>query len=134
MQHLFNELKNNSSDILKAQLTDEIIQQQLKTLTSPWMLTFIKFDPKDYLSKVNCPVLAINGEKDTQVLPKINLSGIENGLRIVNNNDVTIEELKDLNHLFQTSKTGSFSEYASNKETFSPIALSLLSDWINARY
>jgi len=134
MQHLFNELKNNSSDILKAQLTDEIIQQQLKTLTSPWMLTFIKFDPKDYLSKVNCPVLAINGEKDTQVLPKINLKGIENGLNTANNKDVTIQEIKDLNHLFQTSETGSFSEYATNKETFSPIALELISDWINNRF
>lgn len=131
---IFNEMKDNSSDILKTQLTDEAIQQQIKTITSPWMLTFIKFDPKEYLSKVTCPVLAINGEKDSQVLPKINLSGIENGLNIANNKDITIEELKDLNHLFQTSKTGSFSEYASNKETFSPIALNLISDWINARF
>lgn len=132
--NIFNEMKDNSSDRLKTQLTDEAIQQQIKTITSPWMLTFIKFDPIEYLSKVNCPVLAINGEKDSQVLPKINLNGIENGLKMANNKDVTILEIKELNHLFQTSKIGSFSEYASNKETFSPKALEIISDWINKRF
>lgn len=131
---IFNEMKDNSSEILKAQLTNEAIQKQIKTITSPWMLTFIKFDPIEYLSKVNCPVLAINGAKDSQVLSKVNLEGIENGLKMANNKDVTINELEDLNHLFQTSKTGSFSEYASNKETFSPVALKIISDWINERF
>ncbi|NOQ91506.1 MAG: alpha/beta hydrolase [Flavobacteriaceae bacterium] len=131
---IFNEMKNTSSEVIKAQLTNEAIQQQIKTITSLWMLTFIKFDPIEYLSKVNCPVLAINGAKDSQVLSKINLKGIEYGLKMANNKDVTINELEGLNHLFQTSKTGSFSEYASNKETFSPIALEIISDWIKARF
>ena len=98
------------------------------------MLEFIKFDPTLYLSKVKCPVLAINGEKDSQVLPKINLIAIEKSLKKAGNKDITIKELKDLNHLFQTSKTGSFSEYAGNEETFSPIALNIISDWINKRF
>jgi len=131
---LLKVMKNISSSELKEQLTDEEIEKQVKVITSPWMLAFIKFDPIEYLSKVTCPVLAINGKKDVQVLPKINLEAIEKGLKIANNKDVTIKELEDLNHLFQTSKTGSFSEYAGNEETFSPRALEIISDWINKRF
>ncbi len=131
---LLNEMKNSSSGLLKNQLTGKNIQKQVKTIASPWMIEFIKFDPDLYLSKVKCPVLAMNGEKDFQVLPKINLAGIENSLKKAGNKDVTIMELKDLNHLFQTSKTGSFSEYATIEETFSPVALNIISDWVLKRY
>lgn len=131
---VFEDMRNSSSEAVKSQLTDEAIQQQIKALTSPWMLSFIQFDPLPYLSKVQCPVLAINGEKDSQVLSTLNLEGIENGLQKAKNKDVTTMELKELNHLFQTSKTGSFSEYAGIEETISPIALNIISDWINNRF
>lgn len=131
---IFTEMKNSSSEMLKTQLTDEVIQQQIQLITSPWMRTFIQIEPKDYLSKVNCPVLAINGEKDFQVVPEENLEGINNALRSNNNTDVTTIEVEDLNHLFQTSETGSFTEYASNEETFSPIVLVIISDWLNERF
>jgi hypothetical protein len=131
---IFDEMKNSSSEMLKSQLTDEVVAQQVNLITSPWMRTFIKIKPKEYLSKVNCPVLAINGEKDFQVVPDVNLEGIENGLKSANNTDVTVQELPDLNHLFQTSETGSFTEYATNEETFSPIALETISAWITERF
>lgn len=131
---IFGEMKNSSSEMLKSQLTDDVIAQQVNILTSPWMRTYIKIDPAEYLTKVKCPVLAINGEKDFQVVAEINLEEIEKNLKSANNSDITVEKLKDLNHLFQTSETGSFSEYASNEETFSPIALEIISDWINDRY
>ena len=132
--NIFGEMRNSSSEMLKSQLTDQVIEQQVNLLTSPWMRTFIKMNPIKYLTEVICPVLAINGEKDFQVVAAINLEEIEKNLKSANNNDVTIEELPDLNHLFQTSETGSFSEYASNEETFSPIALEVISDWINDRF
>lgn len=131
---IFTEMKNSSSEMLKTQLTEEVIQQQVQLITSPWMRTFIQIEPKEYLSKVNCPVLAINGEKDFQVVPQVNLEGIKSALKSNNNLDVTINEVKDLNHLFQTSETGSFTEYASNEETFSPIVLEIITDWINERF
>jgi len=39
---VFEEMRNSSSEAVKAQLTDEAIQQQIKALTSPWMLSFIQ--------------------------------------------------------------------------------------------
>jgi len=116
----------------KKELSDTVIKTQVETLTSPWMRTFLGYDPQVSLVKVNCPVLAVNGEKDFQVLPTLNLEGIKKGLQ--HNKDVTIKEFKDLNHLFQTSKTGAFSEYANIEETFAPVALNFISEWINARF
>ena len=134
INRLLHEMKNESSGFLKAQLTNDNIEKQVKVLTAPWMMEFIGFDPDLYLSKVKCPVLAINGGKDTQVLRKLNLAGIEKSLKKAGNKDVTVMELKDLNHLFQTSKTGSVNEYAKIEETFSPVALDIISDWINKRF
>jgi len=134
INRLLRQMKNESSGFLKAQLTNDNIEKQVKVLTAPWMMEFIGFDPDLYLSKVKCPVLAINGGKDTQVLQKLNLAGIEKSLKKAGNKDVTVMELKDLNHLFQTSKTGSVNEYAKIEETFSPIALNIISDWIHKRF
>lgn len=35
-----------------------------------------------------------------------------------------------MNHLFQECETGSLAEYEKIKQTFSPIALTEISDWI----
>ncbi|MEM6684475.1 MAG: alpha/beta hydrolase [Bacteroidota bacterium] len=133
MKVLYEEMRDKMvTEASKKELSDAVIKTQIETLTGPWMRTFLKYDPQTSLVKVNCPVLAVNGEKDFQVLPKINLDGIKKGLQ--HNKDVTIKEFKNLNHLFQTSETGAFSEYANIEETFAPVALNFVSDWINARF
>ena len=48
------------------------------------------------------------------------------------NKDYKTVLLPNLNHLFQTTKTGAPSEYAEIEETFSPIALQTIGDWIVA--
>lgn len=124
----------NPNSPLVPYITDAMIEQQLGVLKSEWLLSFIRTDPKDFLQKTTCPVLALNGSKDFQVLPKINLEGIKNGLEKAGNNDVTIMELEGLNHLFQTAKTGSLQEYSKIEETFSLIALGIIKDWILERF
>ncbi len=79
---------------------------------------------------MKCPVLAINGEKDLQVPPKENLSAIEEALKVGGNQNYTIKELPNLNHLFQTAQTGLPAEYAKIEETISQEALKIISDWI----
>ena len=83
------------------------------------------------LTKVKCPVLALNGEKDLQVPPKENLTAIENALKKGKNKNYDVVEMKGLNHLFQHSETGAPSEYGEITETFSEEALKLISNWIN---
>ncbi|MBK8392451.1 MAG: alpha/beta hydrolase [Saprospiraceae bacterium] len=130
---LFKELLDKYPGSMEG-VTEKTIDAQIASLTSDWMRTFMKLEPADYLTKVQCPVLAINGEKDFQVLPKINLPGIEQALKKGKNKDFTIKELPNLNHLFQNSQTGTFSEYGQIEETISPIALELMFNWLKARF
>lgn len=109
---------------------DAFIQLQVSQLTSPWMKYFISYDPAVNLEKVKCPVLAINGEKDLQVPPEINLASIKRALEKAGNKNVTVKELPGLNHLFQECKTGSPDEYAEIEQTISPIALATITTWI----
>ncbi len=120
------------SDEEKEQIGDSemFLEAQLQSLLSPWLKFFLTYDPKPTLSKVKCPVLAINGEKDLQVPPKENLSAIEETLKVGGNQNYTIKELPGLNHLFQTTQTGLPSEYAMIEETVSPMALKIIGDWI----
>ncbi len=135
----FKELEKLFEDQI-ANLTDEEknkpeysrgnFEQSVRTLLSPWFRFFLKFDPAEYLENVRVPVLALNGEKDLQVPPKENLSGIEEALKIAGNKNFKTVELPGLNHLFQNSKTGSPNEYGEIEETFSPNALKIIGDWI----
>jgi len=117
----------------KAESQKTAMEAQVKALLSPWMRYFLTFDPQSVLDLVQCPVLAINGAKDLQVAADVNLPAIEHALRAGGNRDVTVKELPNLNHLFQTSKTGALSEYGQIEETISPTALALMGDWIESR-
>ncbi|MDH7444636.1 alpha/beta hydrolase family protein [Aquimarina sp. 2201CG14-23] len=101
---------------------------------SVWMQYFIRTDPDQFLSKVTVPLLAINGSKDSQVLPKLNLKGFKEGLSKAGNKDVTIKELDGLNHLFQIAETGAGSEYENIEETFNTEAMKVVGDWIRKRF
>ena len=129
-----NKTIENSPKELTKEYTDEVVKAQIETLSSNWFQYFIRTDPKQFLSKTSCPVLAINGEKDFQVLSKLNLNAIDSLLKQAGNKDFTIKELEGMNHLFQTAQTGALSEYGQIEETFSPVALTIVSDWINKRF
>ena len=103
---------------------------QIKALTSPWYRYFLAYDPASALKRVTCPVLAINGERDLQVPPRLNLPAIRKALEEGGNHHGEIAELPGLNHLFQTAKTGAVSEYAQIEETISPLALERITTWI----
>ena len=122
--------ENPNSEKPDGMSDDEFVELQVKQITSPWMLYFIKYDPATALEKVKCPVLAINGEKDLQVPPKENLEAIKKALKKGGNNRVTIIEIPNLNHLFQECETGSPKEYATIEQTFSPTALIEILNWI----
>jgi len=106
------------------------IGMEIRQFTSPWFRYFLTYDPAIALRNVKCPVLAINGSLDKQVLPAQNLPAIRKALEEAGNKHVEIDELPGLNHLFQTAKTGSPAEYAQIEETMSVVALEKISSWI----
>ncbi len=106
------------------------VEAQMRQIMSPWFRYFMSYDPAPALERVKCPVLAMNGEKDLQVLPNQNLPVIEAALKKGGNKDFKIARLPNLNHLFQTAKTGLMLEYGQSEETMSPAALETASQWI----
>jgi len=98
-------------------------------LTGPWYKYFMTYDPAPNLKKINAKVLAINGDKDVQVLPQSNLGGIEAGLK--NTKSVyEIHTIKGVNHLFQKCNSCTVNEYGMLEETISPEVLELVGSWL----
>jgi pimeloyl-ACP methyl ester carboxylesterase len=125
-----SELEKKMREKLSGQVPEAQIGAAILQVNSPWMRYFVSYDPAIALSKITCPVLAINGEKDLQVPPQQNLPPIRKSLAAAGNKHFEVVELPGLNHLFQTAKTGSPNEYAQISETISPIALEKIAGWI----
>jgi fermentation-respiration switch protein FrsA (DUF1100 family) len=83
-----------------------------------------------FIEKVTCPVLAINGENDTQVPAMKNLAAIKKALERGVNNRGKTKSYPGLNHLFQESITGEMNEYATTAQTISPEVLSDILNWM----
>ena len=108
--------------------TQQDLAASLETLKTPWFKSFVKLDPATYWSKVTVPVLALVGDKDTQVPADPNLVAIKRAL--VKNKNVDADKLAGLNHLFQPAKTGLLEEYATIEITFDDRGLAQVTDWI----
>ncbi|NAW51377.1 alpha/beta fold hydrolase [Elizabethkingia argentiflava] len=121
-------IENKNTDSKKAQ---ELISHRLIQQTNPWMVYFLKSTPTEYLKQLKIPVLALNGSLDTQVTAKENLEAIRKALLQAENKAVEMVEIPGLNHLFQTAKSGSPSEYEEIEETFSPKVLELIKNWVH---
>jgi uncharacterized protein len=128
-------LQNRLREVAKqagSDMSDAQIAATAEQIGSPWFRYFLTFDPAPVLNNVDCPVLALYGEKDTQATPKENAPAVEAALRSGGNKDVTVRVLPGLNHLFQTSPTGAITEYGQIEETFAPVALDEIEKWIAA--
>lgn len=97
-------------------------------MSSPWYFAFFKLDPKKYLKKVHCPVLAIGGEKDLQVDAVSNNLLFEKYLPVNEKHEFVVEP--NANHLLQPCTTGSSSEYGQIEMTMKPEVLERISKWL----
>jgi uncharacterized protein len=109
------------------------ISGQIHMLATPWFRYFLDYDPLPALKKVQCPVLALDGNKDLQVSAAENLPLIRDALTQAGNKDVTTTEMPGLNHLFQHAESGTPAEYGAIEETISPEVLQTITDWIAKR-
>jgi pimeloyl-ACP methyl ester carboxylesterase len=123
-------LEKDLRAVMAGKVPEAQMGMQIKIVTSPWFRDFLKYDPAATLSKVTCPVLDINGERDLQVPPEQNLPAIRKALAAGGNKNFEVDELSGLNHLFQTAKTGGVGEYGDIEETMSPMALEKVASWI----
>ena len=126
------------------------------------MKYFLALNVSEMLNSVTCPVMALNGTKDTQVDCERNLEALRKGLptdagdnSTIRNGGiagretgrtsdvkagsssgeqqtVVIEAKEGLNHLFQHCTTGELGEYKEIEETFAPEVLTEMIDWIQS--
>ena len=114
-----------------AQLPESLQTNLVSVLQTmnPWLKFFVSYDPQDAIRKIKCPVFAVNGSKDQQVIASTNLRAIQESLP--ENTLHLIHQYDGLNHLFQHCTTGSTAEYGEIEETFSAEVLKDLVDWIH---
>jgi len=108
---------------------------RFKYYVAPWVImqqvALKKFQPQLYLSKIKCPVLALNGTLDYKLECNPNLKMIEESLKANGNNNVTTIALEGVDHSFHTTKLKNGLPYLSiPHEKFSQKALNIITEWI----
>ncbi len=106
-----------------------IIAKTLQQADNLYIRHFLTINVSKQLSKIKCPVLALNGTKDTQVDCTANTTELEKGLT---NCKHSIQKIEGVNHLLQHCTTGSIVEYQQIEETIAPKVLQIITKWINS--
>src|SRR5690606_8094587 len=125
----YKDLEGNLEKMLREHLAEMgIAEKSLEVETSaimdafgptlsPWFFEFMKFSSEPFIEEIQVPVFAAFGGKDIQTNALVNSKALR---EMTTDQEDLFHSITypDLNHLFQTSETGSVSEYATNPETF----------------
>ncbi len=118
-----NEINIDDVPVALKPVTIKALQQA----DTPYIRHFLTVDVGKLLPEIKCPVLALNGTKDTQVDCDANTTRIEKGLADCKH---SIKKIDGVNHLFQHCNTGIVTEYQQIEETISPEVLQEVAKWI----
>ena len=113
---------------MPANMTVEKYRQTATSAKIPWLDWFNDYDPSDNIRKTRCPVFALNGDRDCQVISSLCLPALK--VLLPSSKKHLIKEYPELNHLFQHCNTGLPDEYGQIEETISPEVLSDIAGWI----
>lgn len=108
---------------------DRQVEGAAKQVMGNWWRFGLRHNPELTLESVECPVLALLGEKDKQVSVELNQPGLERALSRGNDKSKVVV-IPGVNHLFQTCQTGEELEYPKIEETMSPAVLAYIDGWI----
>ena len=125
--------QGNRIMILSGQLPNMSVKKYRETvaeMNNPWINWFIDYDPSDDIRQTRCPVFALNGDRDCQVISTLCLPAFQRLLPTSKKN--RIKQYPGLNHLFQHSATGVPTEYGEIEETIAPEVFSDIAEWINS--
>ena len=107
------------------------INRQLAAAKTAWFKSFIEYDPQSDISNLQIPMLAIFGEKDSQVILEPNRTMAES-LKENSDLNLTIVEIESANHLFQQSSTGLPSEYGMLDKRFADGFVEEIVEWLQS--
>ncbi len=107
------------------------IEAMVDQLTVPWLMDFIRYNPNQAFSRVQIPVLALNGTLDLQVPHEKNLQAIQSALEKSGNRMVEVKALPGRNHLMQKANTGLPAEYALIDHSIDMEVLISITQWLD---
>jgi len=111
---------------------EALIEAQVAGAATPNFRSFVLYDPRPTLERLDIPVLAFYGGKDLQVPAQQSVRSLRAAL--ADNPDATVRVFGNLNHLMQPARTGAPEEYAQIETTIAPQVLDLVVGWLEARY
>lgn len=128
-------LTAQTNAILKQQgqtstISVEQYRQNVQKVPGEWMRWFLDYDPTTDISAAKCPVFALNGDRDVQVISSLNLTAIKE--KLPQHPHSLVKEYAGLNHLFQHCQTGMPTEYNGIEETIAEEVLKDITNWILA--
>lgn len=95
----------------------------------PFLPVSLRGDPRRDWRAVRRPALVLGGSLDHQVPADENVAGIAAALHAGGNARVESAILPNLNHVFQTARTGAGDEYAKIDETMAPAAMQKVAEF-----
>ena len=101
---------------------------QCTTAGGEWLTWFLGYHPAEAIKRITCPVMALNGTLDLQVLYQDNLPVVRDNL--APNPKHLIKEYDSLNHLFQHCTPQTALSYGQIEETISEEVLKDMANWI----
>lgn len=118
-------LAESMGEMARVPAVREQIDASADALLSPSYRAMLRYDPADDIRAATVPWLALNGDKDTQVLPENLLT-----IKQLNPSAQTVI-LPSHNHLMQTCVSGLVTEYESLGRAPSSLTLKTITDWLD---
>lgn len=111
-----------------AMANQDRIKEEINMMASPWYRGMLRHDPSEEISSIRVPWLAINGEKDAQVLPA--------NLRRITELNPTANTvlLPGINHILLEAPTGAVGEYTRLIGDIDPSVTSEIVKFLNNLY
>lgn len=113
------------NNLTVAPMVRNYLKSSIKSGTNRQIYCLASLEPEKWLTKINVPLLALNGDKDTQVDAEANLSAIKQWMPTAK-----VKSYPDLNHMFQHCASGEVSEYGEISETISEEVVGDIIDFI----
>ena len=125
--------KTPVSEHLLMGYSTQAVEIKIISMNSPWFRFFLTFEPETYLKNVDCPIFAMYGGKDVQVLAHENSEAMQRISKKNKKKNIHIKIYEGKNHLFQNAQKGTILEYAMIEETISEDVLKEMWEWIEIR-
>ena len=132
-------LKEENVDLIREKVTslfsvpgfpEQLRKEWIENFSKPNNILSYRLTPSDFLVKINCPILALGGDKDVAVPYKENLEALKQIMDKNGKTNYRTVEFKNINHFFQTTTNGAFNMAPLIDETMSPLVMQTIGEWI----